>query len=128
MPEIKNHTNTSLEVPHWKKQLIIPQTLDHVDCDHTYLGVEIKNDLKWNLHVNKIRSEANRSLGFLRRYISSCSRTTKVKAFNSLVRPHLEYSCTVWDPYTQELITQLDKVQRRGTRFVFDDYNYTSSP
>ena len=95
---------------------------------HTYLGVEIKNDLKWNLHVNKIRSAANRNLGFLRRNISSCSRTTKARAFNSLVRPHLEYSCTVWDPYTQEQITQLDKVQRRGARFVFNDYDYTSSP
>ena len=95
---------------------------------HTYLGVEIKDDLKWNLQVNKVRSAANRNLGFLQRNISSCSRTTKARAFNSLVRPHMEYSCTVWDPYTQEQFNQLDKVQRRGARFVFNDYRYTSSP
>ena len=81
-----------------------------------------------NKQQNKIRSTANRNLGFLQRNISSCSRTTKARAFNSLVRPHLEYSCTLWDPYTQEQITQLDKVQHRGARFVFNDYDYTSSP
>ncbi len=95
---------------------------------HSYLGVEIRNDLKWNHHINKVTAAANRSLGFLRRNISSCSRNTKAKAFNSLVRPHLEYSASIWDPYSHDLITQLDKVQRRGARFVYNDYNYTSSP
>ncbi len=95
---------------------------------HTYLGVDLSNDLSWNLQINKVKAAANRSLGFLRRNISSCSRDTKNMAFNTLVRPHLEYSCTVWDPYTQDMINQLDKIQRRGARFIFNDYRYSSHP
>ena len=41
---------------------------------HTYLGFDITNDLRWNQYVNKITSSANRSLGFLRRNISACSK------------------------------------------------------
>jgi hypothetical protein len=45
-----------------------------------------------------------------------------------LVRTHLEYSSSVWDTYTNELTTQIEVVQRRGARFIFNDYAYTSSP
>ena len=95
---------------------------------HTYLGVDITTDLKWNQHVNKITLTANRSLGFLRRNISFCSRSIKSKAFTTFVRPHLEYSSAVWDPYTQVHINQIEAVQRRGARFIYNDYNYQSSP
>ena len=95
---------------------------------HTYLGVDITKDLKWNQHVNKITASANRSLGFLRRNISFCSRKTKATAFITFVRPYLEYSSAVWDSYTDEQIKQIEAVQRRGARFVFCDYNYESSP
>ena len=70
----------------------------------------------------------NRSLGFLRRNISACSRKTKAKAYATFVRPHLEYSSAVWDSYTQDQISQIEAVQRRGARFVYNDYNYQSSP
>ena len=96
----------------------------------TCLGVDItkSKDLKWNQHVNKITASANRSLGFLRRNISFCSRKTKAIAFFTFVRPYLEYSSAVWDSYTDEQITQIEAVQRRGARFVFSDYSYESSP
>ena len=96
--------------------------------NHTYLGVDITNDLRWNQHVNKITSSANRSLGFLRRNISACSRKTKVKAYATFLRPHLEYSSAVWDSYTHDQISQIEAVQRRGARFVYNNYNYQSSP
>jgi hypothetical protein len=65
------------------------------------------------------------TLGFLRRNISS----TKVKeqAYKSLVRPPLEYDCSVWDPYTKEDITQLEQVQRRAARYVTNRYHNTYS-
>jgi hypothetical protein len=95
---------------------------------HTYLGVDITKDLRWNQHISKITTTANRSLGFLRRNISMCPRKIKANAFTTLVRPLLEYSSAVWDAYTQDQISQLDAIQRRGARFVFNDYLYTSSP
>ena len=37
-----------------------------------YLGVTISKDLKWNTHVSNVCTKANRTLGFLRRNLSSC--------------------------------------------------------
>ena len=38
-----------------------------------YLGVTITNDLKWNTHISNGCTKANRTLGFLRRKLYSCS-------------------------------------------------------
>jgi hypothetical protein len=46
----------------------------------------------------------NKTLHFLRR--------------NLIVRPSLEYVSSCWDPHIKEHIEELEKVQRRGTRFV----------
>ena len=45
--------------------------LENVD-NIKYLGVTISKDLKWNTHVSNVYTKANRTLGFLRRNLSSC--------------------------------------------------------
>ena len=46
-------------------------------------------------------------LGFLRRYLKVDNEDTKTAAYFSLVRLGLEYCCTVWSPYTQEVSQKL---------------------
>ena len=60
----------------------------------------------------------NSSLGFLRRNLYNCPEQIKTQAYYSLVRPHLEYACSVWDPHTQKNIQSIEKDQRRAARFV----------
>jgi hypothetical protein len=44
-----------------------------------------------------------------------------------MVRSVLEYGDTVWNPYLKKDCDQLDKVQRRAARFVYNNYSrYTS--
>jgi len=43
-------------------------------------------------------------------------------AYLSLVRSAIEYGTTVWDPYLQQDINPLDRVQRAGARFITGDY------
>ena len=66
---------------------------------YPYLGVKLSEDLGWETHINKAISKANKVLGFLRINISKCPQDIKEKAYLTLVRPHLEYSSAVWDPY-----------------------------
>ena len=42
----------------------------------------------------------------------------KEQAYKSLVRPSLEYACFVWDPYLQQDIDAIERVQRRAARFL----------
>ena len=39
-----------------------------------------------------------------------------------MVQPTLDYASTAWDPHIKEDINTLDKVQRRGARFVCNNY------
>ena len=91
---------------------------------YPYLDVEISRDLSWTNHVKKVTSKANRALGFVRRNLSSCRRPVKVQMYQALVRPHLEYAATAWDPCHLKNINSLEMVQRRSARFVTGNYNH----
>ena len=41
--------------------------------NHPYLGVMLSNDLRWNSHVDNIVVKANKSLGFVRGNLYTCS-------------------------------------------------------
>jgi hypothetical protein len=66
-------------------------------------------------------------LGFSVGTLISVPPQSKEQAYKSLVRPPLEYACSVWDPYTKENITQLEQVQHRAARYVTNHYHNTSS-
>jgi hypothetical protein len=59
--------------------------------------------------MEQTSSKANRSLSFIRGNLKINSKTVKDRAYQALVRPNLEYCCTVWDPYTSENIYSLEK-------------------
>ena len=101
------------------------QLLDKVD-QHDYLGVSISSDLRWNKHCHNTIQKPNWTIGLLRRTLTPCSRAVKQKAYESLVRPRLEYAAEAWNPYTTTLVDKLDHVQRAAARFVFADYRRTS--
>lgn len=90
-----------------------------------YLGITITHNLRWNKHVADVTRKANQILGLLRRNLYFCDQNTKEAAYVGLVRPILEYASAIWDPPTQNLIQELENVQRRAVRFVTSDYfNY----
>ena len=64
---------------------------------------------------------------FLRRNLSGCQRNIKAQWYETMVRPTLEYTFTVWDPVMQRNIKKVEPVQRRATRIAFSDYRHTSS-
>ena len=87
-----------------------------------YLGVTISKDLKWNTHVSNVCTKANRTLGFLKRNLSSCPQDVKETAYKGLMRPILEYASPVWDPHG--IVVQEEKVQNRAARLVTGNYNF----
>ena len=101
-------------------------TLDVV-TSAKYLGVTITNDLSWDKHIHSICAKANKTLGFLRRNLKISATQLKVSAYKAMVRPTLEYACTVWDPYTKINEDRLESVQRRAARFVTGRYHNSSS-
>jgi hypothetical protein len=87
-----------------------------------YLGVALSKNLSWKPHINNITKKSNKTLGFLRRNLHSCTHKVKEDAFTTLVRPSLDYASSCWDPHIKEHTEEVEKVQRRGARFVFNNY------
>ena len=98
------------------------------ETDSKYLGVTVNNKLNWNNHIDNICSKANRSLAFLRHNFKISQTHIKANTYTTLVRPQLEYAASVWDPWTKKKCHQLEMVQRRAARYVFNSYGLSTSP
>ena len=108
-----------------KKKIHASYTLEGTDVENVesikYLGVTITSDLRWNTHVSNVCTKANRTLGFLRRNLSSCPQEVKEAAYMYKV---LRYGSSVWDPPVVVLQEELESMQKRAARFVTGNYNY----
>jgi len=85
------------------------------ECERD-LGIQIASDLRWSNHVNTIVSKANRVLGMLLKTFTSRDKDLWKLLYVSLVRPHLEFASTVWNPYLKGDIEALEKVQRKASK------------
>ena len=102
------------------------QILEVVTCAK-YLGVDISSGLSWNTHIDRITGTATRTLNFIQRNIRTKNEKVRETAYNTLVRPQLEYASPVWDPHHKDKILQLEKVQRRAARWTTSSFDYRSS-
>ena len=76
-----------------------------------YLGLQILNDLKWNIHINNRCKKANATLGFLRRNLRNVPQECRKTAYISSVRSIMEYGATIWNPYQKGDIDKLERIQ-----------------
>ena len=100
------------------------KVVDHVK----YLGVTLSGDLSWKRHIGNVVNKANATLGCMKRNIKVSSQVVKSAVYKAMVRPHLEYASSVWDPpptadrRTKGLSNKLEMTQRRSARWVFNKY------
>ena len=83
------------------------------------LGVLITTDFKWNHQISAVCTNANKMLGFVKRStVNMTNSRIRCTLYKTLVRSHFAYSCQVWSPQYVSLILDMEKVQRRATRFI----------
>ena len=112
---------TSSRNPLQTQYILNGQVLEAVSSAR-YMGVDISSNLSWNTHVDRITANANRSLGFIKRNIKTKSPQIREMAYQSLVRPQMEYASAVWDPHTIDKAHKVEMVQRRAARWTLNDY------
>lgn len=89
--------------------------------DERDLGVWTTNNLTWNKQVFAQAGRANKLLGYLKRntiYITGVS--IRRTLYFGLIRPHLGYAIQAWAPQFVQLISKLERIQRRATRFILN--------
>ena len=129
------HFNSSkCQVMHiWKSPNLIKtqyvlhgQVLEAVE-HAKYFGLDIGNKLNWNHHIQNVTTKANKTLCYLRRNIRTKHKGIRQTAYQTLVRPQVEYASPVWSPHTDKNINKVEAVQRRAARWVTHDYSSYSS-
>ena len=90
------------------------------------LGVFVDSRLSFETHVLKAVSTANKMTGILKRNFKYMDDGIFLNLYKSLVRPHIEYSCVVWNPVTIRDQKAIEGVQRRATKSLpkLKDLNY----
>ena len=83
--------------------------------------------MSWGSHTDRIKGNANKSFGFIKRNIKTRVPRVREMAYNALVRPQLEYAAPVWDPHTNDKITKIEKLQRRADRWTCNNFDRYAS-
>ena len=84
----------------------------------TDLGVTFDPQLKFSTHINGKINKAYARLGIIRRHFNCMSPGIFCLLYKAMVRSHLEYASSVWNPHSKEDIEALEKFQRRATKLV----------
>ena len=92
--------------------------LEH--CSHERdLGVWISTYLTWKKQVEAQSGKANKILSYVKRTSNSIkSIDTKRTIYLTIVRAHLAYSSPVWAPQTVDNIKNIERIQRRATKYI----------
>ena len=68
--------------------------------------------------MNKAVKTANSVIAQIKNSFTYFDSSLVKLLYVSLVRPHLEYAVSVWNPYLRKDIDKIESVQHRATRLV----------
>ena len=85
---------------------------------HKHLGINLSNDLSWNLHLTNMANSANKCVDVLNALKFKLDRKTLEKLYLSFIRSQLEYGNIIWDNCTQEQADMIENVQLRAAKIV----------
>lgn len=107
-----------------KKLNVPPIIVDGVQVPYSScvknLGVHISSDLTWNRQVSQISTNVHYALNRLKYRGSSLPSPIKLMLVNSLIIPHFDYACLVFNDATEYLETKLQRLQNVALRFVYN--------
>ena len=69
-------------------------------------------------HINMSINKANRLLEIIRKSFCALDNNSFNLLYKAIVRHHMEYAATIWNPYKKGNIEDLEKVQRRATKLL----------
>jgi hypothetical protein len=89
------------------------------------LGVTIANDLSWDEPITTVCSKANKRLHYLK-LLKHCSVSADdlLHYYTSVIRPTVEYACSVWQSgLANERRDPLESLQRRALQLISNSHD-----
>ena len=85
------------------------------------LGLTIANNLSWEEHITSVCNKANKRLHYLK-LLKLCSSSVDdlLQYYKSVIRPTIEYACSVW----QSGLTNDQRERQRALRLISGSLDY----
>ena len=91
-----------------------------------YLSVILTSNISWSNHISAISSKARKLIGVLYwKFYHHSDPQTLLRLYQSLIHPHLEYACSIWDPHLKKDIEMLESVQKFGLKICLKKWHST---
>ena len=106
------------------KQLLETQQLEfygtqlNESTEHKHLGVILRNDCKWNSHINSIIEKTRIQIACLRSHKYKLGRRTLEIMYKSFILPHFDYADFLWDNCSETLSDELEKLNLDAIRTI----------
>ena len=93
------------------------------------LGVTVRNDLKWNDHINNIIVKASQRIYLLKQLKrAGVDRESLIQFYCVCIRSILEYACQVFHSSLPGYLSdQIERVQKRVLRILFPEDSYSKA-
>jgi hypothetical protein len=91
------------------------------------LGVTFSDNFNFKMHITSMISKANSRVGIIKRTFSNMNKQIFLPIYKSLVRPILEYCSSIWFPIHKNEINEIEKIQKRATKLVYEIKNKSYS-
>ncbi len=85
---------------------------------HKHLGLTLSNDLRWNHHLQSIKTKAWSRINIMRKLKFRLHRDALETIYTSFIRPLLEYGDVLFDSCTNYEKDELEKIQHEAARIV----------
>ena len=82
------------------------------------LGVTFTNDFSFKDHVYEKSNKAYQMIGIINRNFRELDRGSFLLIYKSLVRSHLEYANSVWNPHLKYLIEDIEKFKKGPQKWL----------
>ena len=93
------------------------------------LRATVRNDLKWNDHVDNITAKASQRIYLLRQLkCAGTDRTSLIQFYCACIRSILEYACQAFHSSLPAYLSdQIERVQKRVLRILFPEVSYSKA-
>ena len=93
------------------------------------LGININGTLNFTYHSDTLYSKANQRFGLLKRTCHFIQNTDRKRAlYLTMVRSLFEHCPYVWRPSATTCINRLESIQKRGVKWILNDYSVKYGP
>jgi len=84
------------------------------------LGVLMEGKLKYTKQINKVKTEAKRTIGLIKRFSKNLKRTCTIRSlYFALVRSKFDFANAVWGPWNDNDIKALEAIQKKLLRYLY---------